>query len=42
MHGKPDAPRADPPRVAMSILNWNGWGDTLECLEFLFIGRYKG
>ena len=33
MHGKPDAPRADPPRVAMSILNWNGWGDTLECLE---------
>ena len=21
------------PRVAISILNWNGWRDTLECLE---------
>ncbi len=21
------------PRVAVSILNWNGWQDTLECLE---------
>jgi len=24
------------PRVAIIILNWNGWGDTLECLESVY------
>lgn len=24
------------PRVYVALLNWNGWGDTLECLESLF------
>ena len=24
------------PRVAIIILNWNGWGDTVECLESLY------
>jgi len=24
------------PRVAVVILNWNGWEDTLECLESLY------
>ncbi len=23
----------DSPRVVISILNWNGWGDTIKCLE---------
>ena len=26
-------PQANKPKVAISILNWNGWQDTLECLE---------
>lgn len=26
-------PAPDRPRVAILILNWNGWADTLECLE---------
>jgi GT2 family glycosyltransferase len=25
-----------PPRVAVVILNWNGWKDTIECLESLY------
>jgi len=24
------------PRVAIIILNWNGWGDTVECLESVY------
>jgi len=24
------------PRVSIIILNWNGWGDTIECLESLY------
>ena len=27
---------ADLPRVAVIILNWNGWEDTIECLESLY------
>ncbi len=27
------AQERSPPRVAICILNWNGWRDTLECLE---------
>jgi GT2 family glycosyltransferase len=26
----------DQPRVAVLLLNWNGWNDTVECLESLF------
>ncbi len=25
-----------PPRVSIIILNWNGWRDTIECLESVF------
>lgn len=33
--------RAAPhPNVAVLILNWNGWKDTLECLEALFKSTY--
>ncbi len=28
------------PRVAVLVLNWNGWRDTVECLESLFRLRY--
>ena len=28
------------PRVALLILNWNGWRDTVECLESVFHSRY--
>ena len=28
------------PRVYVVLLNWNGWGDTLECLESLFRSDY--
>lgn len=28
------------PRVYISIINWNGWKDTIECLESIFAGRY--
>jgi hypothetical protein len=24
------------PKVAIIILNWNGWKDTIECLESVF------
>ena len=24
------------PRVSVIILNWNGWDDTIECLESLY------
>lgn len=34
------AVRPAPPRVAIIILNWNGWSDTLECLESVFRLRY--
>ena len=27
---------ANYPRVAIIILNWNGWEDTIECLESLY------
>jgi GT2 family glycosyltransferase len=30
-----------PPRVAIVILNWNGWADTLECLQSLYRATYK-
>ena len=26
----------DMPKVSIIILNWNGWGDTIECLESLY------
>ncbi len=25
-----------PPKVTIIVLNWNNWGDTIECLESLF------
>src|SRR6185436_18897795 len=30
------SPGREPPRVAVLLLNWNGWLDTIECLESLF------
>ena len=30
----------DPPRVSIIILNWNGWRDTIECLESLYQLEY--
>lgn len=33
MNGSPDLTQHRPPKVLISILNWNGWRDTLECLE---------
>jgi len=30
----------DSPRVSIVILNWNGWEDTIECLESLFQIHY--
>jgi GT2 family glycosyltransferase len=29
-----------PPMVYLVILNWNGWQDTLECLESVFRQDY--
>lgn len=29
------------PKVAIIILNWNGWQDTIECLESIFTSTYK-
>ncbi|MFQ5561238.1 MAG: glycosyltransferase family 2 protein, partial [Nitrospinota bacterium] len=29
------------PRVAIVILNWNGWSDTEECLQSLFRIEYS-
>ena len=29
------------PRVAIIILNWNGWQDTVECLESIYQMKYK-
>lgn len=29
-----------PPRVAVVILNWNGWQDTIDCLKSLHQGSY--
>ena len=29
------------PRVAIIILNWNGWKDTIECLESVFRNTYS-
>ena len=28
--------RKDPSKVAIIILNWNGWENTIECLESLY------
>jgi len=28
------------PKVAIIILNWNGWKDTIECLESVFKNIY--
>ena len=28
------------PKVAVIILNWNGWKDTIECLESVFRNTY--
>ena len=28
------------PKVAIIILNWNGWEDTIECLESIFRNTY--
>ncbi len=33
MHADPEPYQARLPEVVLSILNWNGWQDTLECLE---------
>jgi GT2 family glycosyltransferase len=30
----------DPPKVAINILNWNGWKKTIECLESLYLIDY--
>ena len=30
----------DYPRVSIIILNWNGWRDTIECLESLYRINY--
>lgn len=30
----------EPPKVAIIILNWNGWKDTIECLESLYQINY--
>ena len=30
----------DNPRVAIIILNWNGWKDTIECLESVYQINY--
>jgi GT2 family glycosyltransferase len=32
--------RSERPRVAIIILNWNGWEDTIECLESLYQVTY--
>lgn len=32
----PSNEAAELPRVAVLLLNWNGWNDTLECLESVF------
>ena len=29
------------PRVSIIILNWNGWKDTIECLESLYAIDYQ-
>jgi len=29
------------PKVAIIILNWNGWEDTIECLESVFRNTYQ-
>ncbi len=29
------------PKIAIIILNWNGWEDTIECLESLYQITYK-
>ena len=29
------------PRVVIIILNWNGWADTIECLESLYKIEYS-
>ena len=29
------------PQVAIIILNWNGWQDTIECLESLYQTKYE-
>lgn len=28
------------PKIAIIILNWNGWKDTIECLESVFRNLY--
>jgi len=28
------------PKIAIIILNWNGWKDTIECLESVFRNTY--
>ena len=28
------------PKVSVIILNWNGWKDTIECLESLYQNNY--
>ena len=28
------------PKVSIVVLNWNGWKDTIECLESLYRIRY--
>jgi GT2 family glycosyltransferase len=33
-------PAAVPPEVVIVIVNWNGWKDTIECLESVFRLRY--
>jgi len=29
------------PKVAILILNWNGWEDTIECLESIYQITYE-
>lgn len=40
MNGSQDLGQRRLPKVAISILNWNGWQDTIECLESVLGLRY--
>jgi GT2 family glycosyltransferase len=37
-----DPPAATQPHVYIVVLNWNGWQDTIECLESVFRLEYPG
>ncbi len=37
----PGSPSIDHPKIAIIILNWNGWKDTIQCLESIYKGVYS-